>query len=146
MIAATYICLGIVCYKQKRFAEALDSFLKALKQQCEHLTEEHPVLAFLYNNIGAMHYKLKQYSAALTNQLTCLTIESKALPKDHKTFIETYENIATTYEKLGQFDQASVYAEKYVEQIKLHYSGNAQKLSDAADFLKRIQISRDNLK
>ncbi|CAF1604384.1 unnamed protein product [Adineta ricciae] len=146
MIAATYICLGIVCYKQKRFAEALDSFLKALKQQREHLTEEHPVLAFLYNNIGAMHYKLKQYSAALTNQLTCLTIESKALPKDHKTFIETYENIATTYEKLGQFDQASEYAEKYVEQIKLHHSGNAQKLSEAADFLKRIQTSRDNLK
>ena len=143
-IAATYICIGTVLYHQKKHQEALDSFLKALEQQHEHLSEQHPVLAFLYNNIGAMYYKIKQYDQALENQLKCLKIELKALPKEHKTFAETYKNIATTYLKLQQFDQAMTFAQKWLDQLKApHSQGNTEDLSDAIYLLQRIQMYRD---
>ncbi|CAF3309992.1 unnamed protein product [Rotaria sp. Silwood2] len=145
-IAVTYICIGNILHRQEKYQQALDSFLKALKQQHEHLPEEHPALAFLYNNIGAVYYKMKQYDLTLENQLKCLKIESKSLPKEHKTFAETYKNIATTYEKRRQFDQAIEFAQKYIDQLKPFNSENSKELNDAMDFLKRIQISRDNRK
>ncbi|CAF4896353.1 unnamed protein product [Rotaria sp. Silwood1] len=145
-IAVTYICIGNIFHHQEKYQEALESFLKALQQQHEHLPKQHPVLAFLYNNIGAMYYKMKQYDLALENQLKCLEIESKALSKEHKTFAETYKNIATTYEKRRQFNEAIEFAQKCIDQLKLHDSKDSKELNDAIQLLKRIQISRDNRK
>jgi tetratricopeptide (TPR) repeat protein len=142
-IAFTYICIGIVFNEQAKYQDALESFLEALKQQKQHLSEQHPILAFLYNNIGAMYYKTKRYDLALENQLECLEIESKALPNDHKTFTQTYKNIANTYEKLRQFEQALQFAQKYIEQLKMHYSKEVAKLEDAEHWLKTIQTSVD---
>jgi tetratricopeptide (TPR) repeat protein len=142
-IAVTYICIGNIFDRQSKYPEALKSFLNALEQQQKHLQEEHPVLAFLYNNIGAMHYKMKRYDLALENQLKCLKIELKSLPKEHKTFAETYKNIATAYEKRGQFDEAIEYAQKYVDQLKLHSLEASEELNDAIDLLKRNQRIRD---
>ncbi|CAM4764339.1 unnamed protein product [Rotaria magnacalcarata] len=145
-IAVTYICIGNIFHHQERYQEALESFLEALQQQHKHLSEQHPFLAFLYNNIGAMYYKIKKYDLALENQLKCLEIESKALPKEHKTFAETYKNIATTYEKRRQFDEAIEFTQKYIDQLKLHDSKGSKELNDAMQLLKTIQISRDNRK
>ena len=93
-----------------------------------------------------MYYKMRQYDLALENQLKCLEIESKALPKEHKTFAETYKNIATTYEKRRQFDEAIEFAQKCIDQLKLHDSEDRKELEDAMRLLKRVQISRDNRK
>jgi tetratricopeptide (TPR) repeat protein len=90
-----------------------------------------------------MYYKLKQYQLALENQLKCLDIELKVLPKDHKTFAETYKNIATTYEKLRQFDEAIQFANKYIEQLKLHHLQGSEELNEAMNLLKTIQVKRD---
>jgi tetratricopeptide (TPR) repeat protein len=72
-----------------------------------------------------------------------LKIELKSLPKEHKTFAETYKNIATAYEKRGQFDEAIEYAQKYVDQLKLHSLEASEELNDAIDLLKRNQRIRD---
>ncbi|CAF0988663.1 unnamed protein product [Adineta steineri] len=145
-IAVTYICIGNIYDRQENHQQALEVFLRALKQQHEHLPEQHPALAFLYNNIGAMYYKLQQYDKALENHLKCLNIELKALPKEHITFAKTYKNIATTYEKLRQFNEAFEFAKKYVDQLKLHSLEDNKELSEAENLLKKIQISRDNRK
>lgn len=142
-IAGTYICIGNIFFQQEKYQEALDSFSNALKRQQEHLDEQHPVLAFLYNNIGVMHYRMKKYNLALENQLKCLDIESKALPKEHKTFAETYSNIAMTYEKCRQFDEAVEFAQKCINQLKLSDSTNTSKLNEAIDLLKRLEKGRD---
>ncbi len=93
-----------------------------------------------------MYYKMKQYDLALENQLECLKIESKALPKEHKTFAETYKNIATTYQKRREFDEAIEFAQKCIDQLKLHDSEGSTELNDAIRLLKSIQIRRDNRK
>jgi tetratricopeptide (TPR) repeat protein len=142
-VATTYICIANIFHPQEKYQEALDAFSNALKQHYEHLPEHHPVLAFLYNNIGAMYYKLKQYQLALENQLKCLDIELKVLPQDHKTFAETYKNIAQTYEKLRQFDEAIQFANKYIEQLKLHHLQGSEELNEAMNLLKTIQVKRD---
>ena len=145
-IAATYVCIGNIFCEQEKYQDALDSFSNALKHQHEHLDEQHPVLAFLYNNIGAMYYRMKKYDLALENQLNCLKIESKALPKEHKTFADTYRNIATTYEKCRQYDEAIEFAQKCINQLKLSDLTDTSELKHAIDLLKRIEISRDNRK
>ena len=145
-IATTHICIGNIFHHQGKYQEALESFIEALEQQHKHLSEKHPVLAFLHNNIGAMYYKTKQYDAALESQLKCQEIESNALPKEHKTFAETYKNIATTYEKLRDFDKAIEFAQKCIDQLKLHDTQGSEELNDAMLLLRRIQVSRDNRK
>ena len=143
-VAATLICMANIFCRQEKYAEAREYFLRALAEQRRHLSEDHPILAFLYNNIGVMCYKLEEYDQALEKQRQCLAIETKMLPETDKTFIETYKNIAFAYEKLRELDEAERFARKYVDQSRIHYSEGSTELREAIEFHRSIKISRDN--
>jgi tetratricopeptide (TPR) repeat protein len=137
-IAATHTNIALVYQQQNKPDHALDHFLKALDYQREYLSKYHPILGFLYNNIGTIYYQLKQFDLALKNQLLALQIEEHSLPKDHKTLTITYTNIATSYEQLQKYDQAINYAQKAVNQLKLHRSKDNSDIQTKQAYLDRL--------
>ncbi len=142
-IAATHINIALVYHQQNKTNEALEHFIKALDYQQEYLSEYHPILAFLYNNIGAMYYRLKKFDLALKNQFLTLQIEEHSLPKEHKTFAVTYFNIATSYEQLQNYDQAIEYAQKAVNQLKLHQSNDHSDVQTKQAYLDQLLINKN---
>lgn len=145
-VAATYIYMANVLYEDGHPKAALENFKKALDYQHAHLSKDHPALAFLHNNIGAMHYRNEEYKQALKHHATCLEIEKRSLPKDHITFIDTYRSMAETCERVEKRDEAVEYAQKLVDQCKLHETQAPKQLKEALELLNRLTQDRDLFK
>jgi tetratricopeptide (TPR) repeat protein len=92
-----------------------------------------------------MYYRLKKFDLALKNQfLTLQIIEEHSLPKEHKTFAVTYFNIATSYEQLQNYDQAIEYAQKAVNQLKLHQSNDHSDVQTKQAYLDQLLIKKNH--
>ena len=142
-VAATLIYMAKVLNQQNQHQKALEHFDKALKYQHQHLSKDHPALAFLHNNIGAMYYKIGKYKEALAHHSTCLRIEVDSLPPEHITFIDSYRSMVETCAQLDKHVEALEYAEKLVHQCELHQEQSSEQLEEARELLDRVKTDHD---
>ena len=70
-------------HAQGEYAEALESFQKALMILIKVLGEQHPDVATSYNNIGGALGSQGKHSEALVHHQKALTIELNVLGEEH---------------------------------------------------------------
>ncbi len=163
--------LGMILYKQQRYAEAADHFLESYKEVgfCESNFRVFYRKQELLDNIGLSYYGSKKYDSALYYYgLALVCIDSNYLKyplKDEAAYITAkaviYGNIGNVYIALNKLDSAELLLEKsininiqkgytnsdaLVEQVKLAtLCYKTGKIDDMKQELEKIRVELDTI-
>jgi serine phosphatase RsbU (regulator of sigma subunit) len=107
-IAGSYNNIGNIHYAQGRYAEALESYQKALTIR-ERIGDRQG-MAGSYNNIGNIHYAQGRYAEALEAFQKALAIFERI--GDQENIALSYTNIGTLYQAQGLYPIARSYFQK----------------------------------
>jgi len=101
-IANSYVNVGIIHYRMKDNAQALEYYRKA---ETEYLAMKDSIgLVYIYNNIGHLDYELKNYTAAEENYLKGIELSEKIDFENLLSFL--HNNLGTLYFDIGEMDKA----------------------------------------
>jgi signal transduction histidine kinase/Flp pilus assembly protein TadD len=105
--------LGMFCWNNGQFKEAIDYFYKALEFSQKHNPENEESQSIYLNNIGLIYQELSQYEKAITYHQRALAIRQKYdLTKD---LAQSYNNLAICYKNLNELDKAEKYINLAIE-------------------------------
>jgi len=98
----TYHLIGLIHYAQGRYAEALESYQKALTIR-ERIGDQQGI-ADCYNNIGIIHADQGRYAEALEAYQKALAIHERI--GDQQGIAICYNNIGNIYKAQGRYAEA----------------------------------------
>lgn len=108
--------LGMFCWNNGEFKEALDYFYQALDFSRTHNPENEGGRDTYYNNIGLIYQELQQFEKAIEFHDKALKIR---LEYDRtKDMAGSYNNLAICYKNLGQLEKAEKYINLAIDYAK----------------------------
>jgi serine phosphatase RsbU (regulator of sigma subunit) len=115
--------MGIIHETQGRYAEALESYQKALTIR-ERIGDQQGI-ANCYNNIGTIHAKQERYAEALESYQKALTIRERI--GDQQGIANCYNNIGNIHKAQGRYAEA---LESYQKALTIRERiGNQQRIA-----------------
>jgi len=117
--------LGMFCWNNGQFKEAIDYFYKALDFSKEHNPKNDKGQSVYLNNIGLIYQELSQYEKAITYHEKALAIRQKY--DLTKNVAQSYNNLAICHKSLNDLEKAENYINLAIEnaekadQPKLYY-------------------------
>ncbi|WP_082994970.1 CHAT domain-containing protein [Aquimarina megaterium] len=127
-------CSGKISKAHKanyNFDQAMVYAKKAMAIRLKMFGDDHPQVAYSYNDIGHILKQQDQYEEAMEYYQKALTIQRDAFgDKDHRV-ADCYHNIGTVHHVLAQYDQAMKEYKKALT-IRINTFGNKhQKIADS---------------
>lgn len=130
ILSLFYTYAGKAYYGSGKFAPAINSFLKSLKNNQINRRKNQLYYARDYTNIGKTYFRLKQYPRSIQYFQKSLNIKRKALGKYHNSVATLYSNIGTVYEAAGNKRKALEYYEKSLSVELYNFKKLTSSLSD----------------
>ena len=117
--AALYHNLGVCCYVQKRYPEAVQRYKEALAHWAAHAVKNDPQHAVSWHEL-AKTYRKMECAEAEECYFHALKIQQKAYPQGHPYTAITLYNIADLYKDTNRYKLAEEYYRKTIaEDIKV---------------------------
>lgn len=108
--------LGMFCWNNGQFKEAINYFYQALEFSQEHNPKNDKGQSVYLNNIGLIYQELKQYDRAIPYHEKSLEIRKEYdLDKD---IAQSYNNLAICYQNTGDLKQAENYINQAIQYSK----------------------------
>lgn len=95
--ANDFKALGNQCYKEKKFAEAIEHYTKAIETMPEEIT--------YYNNLAAVKFEQKDYDGCIEQCKKAIEV-GRTERADYKIVGKSFARIGNAYLKLGKLDEA----------------------------------------
>ena len=113
MLRATiYSILGNVYSDLRRYSEAKEWCVRALKITKDIYGDHHIGVAASYNNLGNVHTGLREYTKAKGYYEKALVIREENYGEHPGDVAASYNNLGIVYRNLGQYSEAKIYCEK----------------------------------
>ena len=107
--------LGMIKKDQRKYAEAIQFFEKALAMWRKTFPPNHLNLANSYGNIGSVYDNMGEYSKALSYFEKALEIRQNILSPNHPNLATSYNNLGSVYDNMGEYSKALSYYKKAFE-------------------------------
>jgi tetratricopeptide (TPR) repeat protein len=111
-IGTTYLSIGAVYSRAKKYESSLDYLFRALAIQKKKLKNDHPDIANSYRWIGSSYYYMKNYRSAERYYLDAKNIYERLFGSGHPDTKGTYGWLASIYKKMGNTKKAAYYRRK----------------------------------
>ena len=118
--------IGVEFYKEKKYADAIQTFEKTLRIRQQTLATNHPLIAKTYHVLGVCYKYSDQLDEA--SDLFKKAALQRRTNKD-KALVKTYNELADVYELKGDFSQAIKYYEAALQVTTDDYKTNTTLLN-----------------
>ena len=108
-IASTLNSIGLVLFKQSRFALARNCFSESLSIRTKLLGKDHRDCAILWYNLATIHFENGDDDIAIQMYKETLRVECTALGPDHPDVVLTLQHIGQVMQQVGKLEEALTY-------------------------------------
>jgi tetratricopeptide (TPR) repeat protein len=114
--------LGGVFANERRYAEAAEASLRALRLNERALGRDHIRLAPVLTNLGEIYNQLGHYQEALRYTQRGLELRKRGLEPGHPDFGRSYNALGNIYDRLDRYQEAAAAFERALAIYERHYS------------------------
>jgi CHAT domain-containing protein len=117
-------------YVNNDIPKAIDLYLEALKIYQKFFPENHPKIAYAYNNLAIAHRKKKEYAKAMEYLRKIESIHSALYPENHPDRAFLALNIAEVYKEEGAEKIALTFYTKAIDIYKVLFGNNHPEIAN----------------
>lgn len=118
-IASAFLNRGVLYGKLNEPDKEITDYRTGLSVVRKALTEEHPVLADLYNAMSGFLAREGKTDSSLIYQTMAIRIREKSYSPPHPVIASSYRDMALSYQKSGRNDSARA---NYMRSLQVNYS------------------------